>query len=241
MMNTDTHAFDPDTLLPLGRELDLLADWVPLAGQRLIELGCGAAQFAQHLLARFPDTTVTGLEVDRVQMDKNRAAPAVAGLTLVEAGAQAIPFAQASFDGAFMLKSLHHVPMDLMDQALSEVARVLKPGGWLYVSEPIYGGALNEIIRWFNDEGVVRPAAQAALDRALAGGAWTQVQEHRFTQDTHFASFDDFAQRMMNASYRNDAINADLMQRIAAAYAPHQGAEGAHFKRPMHVRLLRRA
>jgi hypothetical protein len=109
------------------------------------------------------------------------------------------------------------------------------------VSEPIYGGALNEIIRWFNDEGVVRPAAQAALDRALASGVWTQTNEHRFTQDTHFASFDDFAQRMMNASYRNDAINAELMQRIAAAYAPHQGAEGAHFKRPMHVRLLRRA
>lgn len=239
-MNTSTEPLNPDALPVLGRELDLLADLVPLAGQQLIELGCGAAQFAQHLLARFPDSTVTGLEVDQVQMDKNRAAPAVAGLSFVEAGAQAIPFAYASFDGALMLKSLHHIPMDLMDQALGEVARVLKPGAWLYVSEPIYGGALNEIIRLFNDEGVVRPAAQAALDRAISRGAWVQAHEQRFVQTSHFADFADFAQRMMNASYRNDQINSELLERVARAYAPHQTADGAHFMRPMHVRLLRR-
>ena len=53
-------------------------------------------------------------------------------------------------------------------EVLAEVARVVKPGGWFYVSEPIYGGALNQIVRLYNDEGTVRAAAQAALDRALA-------------------------------------------------------------------------
>ena len=57
-----------------------------------------------------------------------------------------------------------------MAQALGEVARVLRPGGHLYVSEPVYGGAFNEVIRVFNDEGVVRAAAQAALDDALGAG-----------------------------------------------------------------------
>ena len=71
-----------------------------------------------------------------------------------------------------MLKSLHHVPMALMDQALAELARVLRPCGWLYVSEPVYAGQLNELIRLFNDEGEVRAAAQAALDRAVASGRW---------------------------------------------------------------------
>ncbi len=35
----------------------------------------------------------------------------------------------ASVDIVIMLKSLHHVPISLMDQALTEIARVLKPGG----------------------------------------------------------------------------------------------------------------
>lgn len=55
-----------------------------------------------------------------------------------------------------MLKSLHHVPMPEMSQSLNEISRVLRPGGHLYVSEPVYAGALNDILRLYNDEGVLR-------------------------------------------------------------------------------------
>ena len=125
-------------------------------------------------------TEVIGIEVDDRQLAKNRLAPAER-LQFERAGAQAIPFAEASFDGALMLKSLHHVPMPDMDAALREVARVLKPGGWLYVSEPVYGGPLNEIVRLFNDEGEVRAAAQQALDRAVLPlfAVQREVTEHR--------------------------------------------------------------
>lgn len=67
-----------------------------------------------------------------------------------------------------------------MAQALAEAARVLRPGGHLYVSEPVFAGPYNEVIRLFNDEGVVRAAAQAAIDEALHGAAWEQVAERRF-------------------------------------------------------------
>ena len=70
-----------------------------------------------------------------------------ARLTFVAAGAQAIPFEAGRFDLALMLKSLHHVPLDLLDRALAEVHRVLRPGGLLYVSEPVFAGALNEVMR----------------------------------------------------------------------------------------------
>lgn len=48
-----------------------------------------------------------------------------------------------------------------MDQALAEVARVLRPGGYLYVSEPVYAGPLNEIVCLYNDEGVVARSGAA--------------------------------------------------------------------------------
>jgi ubiquinone/menaquinone biosynthesis C-methylase UbiE len=229
-----------DQLPLLDSELDFLAEQVPLAHAHVIELGCGAARFARDLLAREPDSEITGLEVDATQMASNRAQVPHPRLHWVEAGAQAIPFGAGQFDGALMLKSLHHIPVAVMDQALAEVARVLRPGGWLYVSEPIYGGALNEVVKLYNEEGVVRAQAQAALDRAVASGAWVQTLEHRFAQHSHFVDFEDFARRMMNASYRDDQIDAALYQRVANAYAPHQGPAGAHFVRPMHARLLRR-
>jgi len=223
----------------IDEELDLLESLVPLAGRRVIELGCGNARLARLLLERHPDATVTGLEVDERQHAKNRAAPRER-LSFAAAGAQAVPFPDGSFDLAVMLKSLHHVPIPLMAQALGEVARVLRPGGHLYVSEPEYRGPLNELVRLYNDEGEVRAAAQAALDAALAGGRWTAVAERRFVQPAPFRSFEDFETRMMRPTFADHGLTEALVARVRAAFEPHCGPDGAHFVRPLHVRLLRR-
>ena len=220
-------------------ELDLLADLAPLAGARVVELGCGAAALARALLRRFPDSHVTALEVDERQHALNLANPQDR-LHFVAGGAQAIPCADGSFDLALMLKSLHHVPLPLMDQALREVHRVLRPGGHLYVSEPVYAGELNQITRLFNDEGQVRAAAQAALDRALAAGQWEPAAELRFEVPVQYADFADFERRMLDVTYAERQLDDALRQRVRALFEPHVGPGGAHFKRPMHARLLRK-
>ena len=229
----------PTAFPVLEDELDVLAALVPLAAQEVIELGCGAAQLSRALLQRHPDSRVTGLEVDLRQHAKNIAAPQQ-GLRFVVGGAEAIPFPDASFDLALMLKSLHHVPLNLLAQALDEAARVLRPGGHLYVSEPVYDGAFNEVIRLFNDEGVVRAAAQAALDTALRSGPWEQVAERRFEMPVRFSDFADFEQRMMRPTFADHSINEAKLAAVRVAFEPQCGPDGARFLRPMHVRLLRR-
>jgi SAM-dependent methyltransferase len=93
-----------------------------------------------------------------------------------------------------MLKSLHHVPIPLMDRALAEVARVLRPGGHLYVSEPVYEGPFNDIVRLFNDEAVVRAAAQRAVDAALAPTCRPRTLAGRARSALHdHVGFSDFA------------------------------------------------
>ncbi|HMN20631.1 MAG TPA: class I SAM-dependent methyltransferase [Ottowia sp.] len=221
-------------------ELVILDELVPLAGLDVIELGCGSARLARTLLQRFPDAHVTGLEVDAVQHAKNLAAPAER-LAFIAAGAEAIPLPDAGFDLALMLKSLHHVPLARMDAALAEAHRVLRPGGHLYVSEPVYAGALNEITRLFNDEGEVRAAAQAALDRALDSGRWTAAAERRFVVPVHYADYVDFERRMLDVSFAQRHFDAALRQRVRDAFEPHVGPDGADFSRPMHVRLLRKS
>ena len=230
----------PDDLPLIADELDVLAALVPLDDRDIVELGCGAAQLARALLCRYPGSRVVGLEVDERQHAKNLQAPQ-AGLRFALGGAEAIALPDASFDLALMLKSLHHVPMAAMARALAEVARVLRPPGRLYVSEPIYGGALNDVIRLFNDEGVVRAAAQSALDAALRSGAWVQEAERRFAVAVHFRDFADFEQRMMRPTYAEHHIDDAKLAEVRRVFEPHCGADGAHFVRPMHVRLLRRA
>lgn len=229
----------PDVLPLIDDELTVLAGLVPLDRIDIIELGCGNARMARQLLQRHPGCRVTGMEVDARQHAKNLASPQE-GMRFLAAGAEAIPLPDASFDLALMLKSLHHVPLPLMGQALGEVACALRPGGHLYVSEPIYDGPLNEVIRLFNDEGVVRAAAQAAVDAALETGPWEQVAERRFDMPVHYRDFAEFEQRMMRPTFADHHLDDAKIAAVAEAFAPHCGQDGADFTRPMHVRLLRR-
>jgi hypothetical protein len=105
----------------------------------------------------------------------------------------------------------------------------------------VYAGYLNEIIRHFNDEGIVRAAAQQALDQALQGGDWKQVAETRFDVPVQFRDFDNFEQRMMRPTFADHQINEEKIAAVRAAFEPHCSAEGARFTRPMHVRLLQRS
>jgi len=234
-MNT---SFAPPHLV--DDELDLLAQLLPLAsGLDIVELGCGSARLARALLRRFPGSHVTGLEVDVRQHEKNLADPQP-GLNFIAAGAQAIPCPDQSFDLALMLKSLHHIPVDAMDAALAETRRVLRPQGWLYVSEPIHAGALSGITRLFNDELVVRAQAQAALDRALTSARWETVIERSFDTPVHFRDFADFERRMIDVSFAERHLDDQSRAAVRARFEPHVGADGARFTRPMYVRLLRR-
>lgn len=229
-----------DPARQIDDELDLLAEWLPLPqGLDIVELGCGNARLARALLQRFPGCRVTGLEVDARQHALNLAEPQP-GLHFIAAPAQAVPLPDARFDLALMLKSLHHVPLAAMDAALAEARRVLRPSGCLYVSEPVFAGPLNHIVRLFNDEGAVRAAAQAALDRALAGGGWQAVHEERFVTAVHFRDFADFERRMVDVSFAERHLDDALRAEVRARFEPHLGAEGAAFVRPMHARLLRR-
>lgn len=50
----------------------------------------------------------------------------------------------------------------------------------------------------------------------------------------------DFEQRMMRPTYADHRIDNAKRAELAAAFAPHCGADGVAFTRPMHARPLRR-
>lgn len=225
----------------IDNELDVLSSLVPLKDARIIELGCGAAALARELMQRHPGASYIGYEVDLIQHGRNLQAPA-SGMQFEVGGAEKISQADAQFDLALMLKSLHHVPIGSMDQALREVARVLKPGGFLYVSEPLYEGALNDIVKLFNDEGLVRAEAQKAVDRATdsADARFAEVARVRFDMPVHFQDYPQFEQRMMRPTYKDHGIDAAMIERVRVPFEAHCGSDGAKFVRPMLVRLLQR-
>jgi SAM-dependent methyltransferase len=221
-------------------EAELLRRLVPLEGARLVELGCGKAELARRLLERALVASVTALEVDQVQHAANLAAPHPPAMTFLAGGADDIPLPDAGFDVAIMLKSLHHVPAARMDRALSEVRRVLRPGGMLYVSEPVFAGEFNEIVRLFHDERVVREQAYAALHRAASSGVLEMVEERLFDTPLAFRDFGEFFDRIVRVTHSDIALAGDELAEVRRRFECHMGPAGARFVRPMRVNVLRR-
>ena len=96
------------------------------------------------------------------------------------------------------------------------------------------------MIRLFNDEGVVRATAQAAVDAALRLGVWERLAERFFEMPVSFKDFADFEQRMMRPTFADHRIDDAKLAEVNVAFTPHMKADGAHFTRPMHVRVLRK-
>jgi len=221
-------------------ELEVMAELLPLDGSRVLELGCGRAWMTRHLAENHAVEQIIATEVDHRQHEKNLTLSDLPNVRFVFGGAQSIAQPNASIDVVLMLKSLHHVPVEFMAAALTEISRVLKPGGLAYISEPLYRGDFNEILSLFNDEKIVRIAAFEAIKEAVESGMLESADEYYFESPGHFVDWDDFEQRIINVTHTDHAIDADLYAKIESAFMQHMGTDGAHFMRPSRVNLLRK-
>lgn len=221
-------------------ELDLLEQHLPLAGATVLELGCGTARMTRLLVERFSIARLIATEVDQIQHAKNVASEHPATIEFREGGAQAIDLPDNSVDVVFMFKSLHHVPRELMAQALREIARVLKPNGLAWISEPVYAGAFNDIVRLFHDEKVVRELAFQAVAQTVASGELALVQQIFCHTETRFADFAEFETRIINVTHTHHRLDDALYQQVQQRFNAHIGVEGAKFANPARFDVLRK-
>lgn len=138
-------------------------------GIRILDAGCGSGRNMVELAA-FGE--VVGLELAEASVEVARAR----GVGEVVAGTvDELPFAEDSFDLAVSLDVIEH----LADarQSLSELRRVVKPGGVLLVTVPAY--------QWlWSDHDIVnhhyRRYTRSLLEHAAADAGWQTVSVTHF-------------------------------------------------------------
>jgi ubiquinone/menaquinone biosynthesis C-methylase UbiE len=105
---------------------EMLAAWpAPL---RVLDAACGTGRHTVHLAALGHD--VTGVDASPWMLE--RAAAKSKTVPLVEGTIDALPFPDNSFDGAVCALLFDHLPS--IDGAIGELARVVRPGGRVLIS-----------------------------------------------------------------------------------------------------------
>lgn len=149
------------------RLCDVIVNLADLSdGQSVLDVGCGSGGTLAVIDARWHYMRLTGLELDRRQLDVCRTLGPhpTNSLTLVTAGACRIPFRPASFDRLICLEAMFHFRS--RSGFLRQAADTLRAGGRL---------ALSDIL-------LAHPGDRAPVDIALleqtvrrAYGPWPQL------------------------------------------------------------------
>jgi ubiquinone/menaquinone biosynthesis C-methylase UbiE len=120
-------------------------------GDRVLDMGCGAGRHAFEMYRRGADVVAFDQDADELAnvlelfaaMKEAGEVPAGAEADIKEGDALQLPFADAEFDRVVAAEVLEHVPADI--QAITELARVLRPGGTMAVSVPRW---FPEVVCW---------------------------------------------------------------------------------------------
>jgi ubiquinone/menaquinone biosynthesis C-methylase UbiE len=100
-------------------------------GQRVLDIGCGTGTLVVLIKQLHPDAEVIGLDPDRNALARaeRKAKRASVSVRFDQGFADALPYADASVDRVLSSFMFHHLQSREKNNALSEVRRVLRPGG----------------------------------------------------------------------------------------------------------------
>ena len=221
--------------LGFAEAIDIIEQLRPVTGLDLVDVGCGRGDLTRQLAGR--GARVVGAEPDPVQAVRNRTSVPIPGVCFVEAPGQDLPIDDCSVDGVILRFSLNHVPADLMDLALLEAVRVLRPGnGFLLVMEPLLTGSLEALYKPFHDETKMRILACKALKRT-AEPRFENAREYRFEETVAYADFTAFVDEVTGSTYSGIVREDVETPEIRTLFERGKSAEGFVFTQHVRVNL----
>jgi len=132
-------AYDPIMkVLGFTRTLAPLVDQAQLQPHhRVLDVGCGTGTLAMMVVQRYRDVEYIGIDPDPRALARATAKASRMGARVqFERGfGDALPHPDAAFDRVFSSMMFHHVPKADQAAVLTEIRRVLTPGGRLELAD----------------------------------------------------------------------------------------------------------
>lgn len=219
------------------RNADVLTSLIDLEGKKVADIGCGDGSLTRMMTRH--GATVIGVECAPAQLERARSAKPAGNEVYSEGVGEDMSFEDNKLDLVVFFNSLHHIDVKNQDKALAEAARVLKPGGMVYICEPIAAGEHFTVMKPAHDETKVRAAAYRAIKKAEKIGL-TPEQEIEYEHTATYPDFEAFCQRLLNVNPNLESGLEKLQGKLKKNFDTlgHVTEEGIQFAQPMRVNLL---
>lgn len=111
----------------------LINYFIDIKAKNILDVGTGEGGFIPVLLQTFPGAIITGIDpnTDSLKVARQK----FPGIRFLEMEAEKLYFDDDRFDVVSISMALHHLPK--IKKALKEIKRVVKPGGYIIINEPI--------------------------------------------------------------------------------------------------------
>lgn len=189
-------------------------------GQRILDVGTGTGALALALEARTASARIVGIDPSEDFLAAARRNAASSRIGFEAGDAQALRFADASFDLALSLLVLNFVKDAAA--AIAEMRRVTRAGGTVSACVWDYNEGM-QMARFFWDEAVALDPAMAPKDQrhmnfarqGELGDAWRKagmkgVREHAIVIELPYANFEDYWQPFLEGAGAAGAFVAAL-------------------------------
>jgi ubiquinone/menaquinone biosynthesis C-methylase UbiE len=100
--------------------------------QKVLDIGGGTGLYADHLIDKVKTVTVVDSSFKMLKKINNLK------ILVLQADGSKLPIQDCVFDVAILIDVLHHIDKNIQRQIISEVYRVLKKGGRVFVLELFY-------------------------------------------------------------------------------------------------------
>jgi ubiquinone/menaquinone biosynthesis C-methylase UbiE len=187
---------DPPMALPMAASDELnrfpiqlyhrTATQADLSGKEILEVGCGHGGGASYLTRSLHPASYTGLDLNPAAIAFCRERHNLPGLDFVHGNAEDLPFPDQSFDAVINVESSHLYPR--FPRFLSEVARVLGPGGhFLYADFRLR----HDIPEWEAAlaDAPMRLLSQRVINAQILGGMEKNAQQWLDMISRHMPAF----------------------------------------------------
>lgn len=179
---------------------EIFLDWLAVPkGLRWLDVGCGNGAFTEAIITHCAPAEVEGIDPSDAQIAYARTREAAKRANYRTGDAQALPFEDGQFDVAAMALVISFIPDAA--KAAAEMARVVRPGGWVanYMWD-VPGHPLAPIHNAAQALGLAAPPGPpsdgvsqlATMDALWQSVGLVAVEVRRIDVELSFLDFDDF-------------------------------------------------